>query len=80
MVVTFPFLQHSAENYPFHEIHTQLDDFWKSQNIPHLDLYKSFEPYLGKTLTVNRYDAHPNELSNKLAADEIAKFIHQLRQ
>ncbi len=80
MVVTFPFLQHSAENYPFHEIHTQLDDFWKSQNIPHLDLYKSFEPYLGKDLTVNRYDAHPNELSNKLAADEIAKFIHQLRQ
>lgn len=80
MVVTFPFLQHTAENYPFREIHTQLDDFWINQNIPHLDLLSSFEPYLGPELTVNNYDAHPNELSNKIAAEEIVKFLNQLRR
>jgi len=78
MVVTFPFLQHTAENYPFREEHQKLDDFWKSQNIPHLDLLKTFESRLGNDLVVNEYDAHPNELANKLAADAIIRFINTL--
>lgn len=78
MVVTFPFLQHTAMDYPFRSIHGQLNTFWKSQNIPHLDLLKAFEPYLGPSLVVNDHDAHPNELANQIAADEIVKFINQI--
>ena len=74
-VVTFPFLQVTRSEYSFFGVHQKLNDFWVSQNVMHLDLLETFEPLMGNRLTVNKYDAHPNELANKLAAQKIGAFL-----
>ena len=77
VVVTFPFFQHDSANYKFKEVHNKLDDFWKKQGIPHLDLLQVFEDKLGEELTVNQYDAHPNEKAHRMAADHINQFLQE---
>jgi hypothetical protein len=75
IVVTFPFLSSLGKNYEYETIHKNLDNFWKSQKIPHLDLlpvYRNLDP---SDLVVNKYDAHPNEYAQKLAADAINHFL-----
>jgi hypothetical protein len=75
LVVTFPFLQHEGESYEYQFVHDQLDQFWRAQNVPHLDLHPVFAGALPGKLTVNRYDAHPNEFANALAAERINAFL-----
>lgn len=75
LVVTFPFLQSTSDNYPFRDVHAKLDARWNSLAVPHLDL---MEPYFNvgtKRLVVNRFDAHPNERAHELAAAAIDQFI-----
>ena len=75
LVVTFPFLQNKKEDYKFIAVHQKLNDFWKEQKTMHLDLLNSYSPYLGSELTVNDFDAHPNEFAHQLAADAIDNFL-----
>ena len=77
VVVTFPFLQEKIENYTFLEAHKKLNAFWKNENVAHLNLLRTFEPHLGEKLVVNKYDAHPNEYANQLAADAIYFYLFQ---
>lgn len=77
LVVTFPFVNAVGANYPFAAIHRQLDDFWKAENVPHLDLLSVYKNEPAKKLTVNRFDAHPNEYAHQLATDAIEKFVAQ---
>lgn len=77
MVVTFPFLQQEKEKYTFRAVHQQLNNFWKENNVVHLDLLPIFEPHMGSKVTVNEYDAHPNEFAHQLAADAIDNFFRQ---
>lgn len=74
-VVTFPFFDVLGPHYPFESVHQQLDDFWRSLDVPHLDLLGVYGGYTPEQLTVNRYDAHPNELANRLAADALNAFL-----
>lgn len=71
VVLSFPFLQNSFENYQFKTAHEKINLFWKQQNTPHIDLLPVFKPYLGNTLTVNSWDAHPNEFAHLLVADTL---------
>jgi hypothetical protein len=75
MVVTFPFVNAIGPNYPFADIHRKLDDFWKAEGVPHLDLLSVYKNEVGAKLTVNRFDAHPNEYAHQLATDAIEKFV-----
>lgn len=77
MVVTFPFVNAVGPNYAYAAIHKQLDDFWKAENVPHLDLLPVYNDQPGTKLTVSRFDAHPNEFANQLATDAIEKFVAQ---
>lgn len=77
MVVTFPFVNAVGPKYPYAAIHQQLDDFWKAENVPHLDLLSIYKDQPATKLTVNRFDAHPNEYAHQLATDAIEKFIAQ---
>jgi hypothetical protein len=77
MVVTFPFVNAVGPNYPYATIHKQLDEFWKTENVPHLDLLAVYKNEVGTKLTVNRFDAHPNEYAHQLATDAIEKFVTQ---
>lgn len=74
-VVTFPFLQSAGDNYPFREIHAQLDGLWTSMGVPHLDLLDTFSQVDPPQLVVNRFDAHPNEKAHEMAAKAIEQFI-----
>ncbi len=74
-MVLFPFLHDLGPDYPFKRAHAKLVQFCKAEGIPVLDLEPVLEPHAGEGLTVNPYDAHPNERAHKLAADAIEKSL-----
>ena len=76
-VVTFPFLHTLGPDNRYRPIHRQLDEFWRSLGVPHLDLMDLFEDHRAEDLMVNRRDPHPNERAHELAADAIAKFLDE---
>jgi lysophospholipase L1-like esterase len=75
LVVTFPFLHDLGPDYRYGFIHDQLDQFWKDEGVPHLDLLDLYEPHEAESLVVNAHDPHPNEKAHALAADAIAEFL-----
>jgi lysophospholipase L1-like esterase len=77
MVVTFPFVNAVGPNYSYSAIHKQLDDFWKAENVAHLDLLSIYKDEPGTKLSVSRFDAHPNEYAHQLATEAIEKFVAQ---
>jgi hypothetical protein len=77
-VVTFPFLNALGPNYEYRSIHDKLDQLWLELRVPHLDLLSVFENLPSAQVTVNRYDAHPNEHANRLAAEAIDKWLQEL--
>ncbi len=72
-VVIFPFLHNLGPSYPFRNAHQEIAKFCESKGIRVLDLEPVLSPSADKGLTVNRFDAHPNELAHKLAADAMLK-------
>jgi len=74
-VVTFPFFHALGPDYPYEFVHRKLDQFWRDRSVPHLDLLSVYRDVPRERLIVNRYDAHPNEYANALAAPVIEKFL-----
>ena len=70
-MVIFPFVSDVGENYPFRAAHGRIVDFCKAEKIPVLDLEPAFRPHAGENLVVSRFDAHPNERANAIAAAAI---------
>jgi lysophospholipase L1-like esterase len=70
-LVIFPFLHNLGNHYPFRKAHERIVDFAKSQQIPILDLDPVLTPHVTEGLTVNRFDAHPNQRAHELAAEAI---------
>lgn len=75
MVVTFPFLQALGPDYEYQSAHDELNRFWKQIDVPHLDLLPEFRELPVGEVAVNRYDPHPNEKANMLAAAVIDSFL-----
>jgi hypothetical protein len=75
LVVTFPFFQTLGDNYPYQAIHDELDQFWREEHIPSLDLLPVYRNLPTGKLIVNRFDPHPNEYAHSLAAEAIDKFL-----
>jgi hypothetical protein len=76
-VVTFPFLHAMGTNYEFQFAHDELNQFWKELNVPHLDLLPIYRDLPPAAITVNRFDAHPNEFAHELAAEKIDQFLKE---
>ena len=74
-VMTFPFLNALGPHYEYQFIHDELDRFWRGLDVPHLDLLSLYKDLPPRKLTVNPYDAHPNEYANQLAAQALEKFL-----
>jgi hypothetical protein len=70
-MVIFPFLHNLGPEYPFHEAHRKLKDYCTAANIPVLDLEPILAPHVAEGLTVNRFDAHPNERAHAIVAQAL---------
>lgn len=70
-IVVFPFLHTLGEDDPFQPICEKVVAFCRRSEIPVLDLTPVLTPYEEDGLTVNRFDAHPNERAHELAAEAI---------
>lgn len=77
LVVIFPFVHAIGPDYPYEEVHEQLKAFWKRIGVPYLDLYDLYAGHNPAKLTVNAYDAHPNEFAHALVSPAIADFIEE---
>jgi lysophospholipase L1-like esterase len=75
LVVTFPFLHSLGPEYAYRPVHEKLARFWQDLDVAYLDLLSAFDERRGETLTVNRYDAHPNARAHAVAAEAIAEFL-----
>ncbi|HOX55710.1 MAG TPA: hypothetical protein P5205_08800 [Candidatus Paceibacterota bacterium] len=76
--VTFPFLHALGPNYEYRPVHVKLDELWHELGVPHLDLLEVLEGLPPSRLTVNRYDAHPNEYAHQLATAAIDQWLQKL--
>jgi hypothetical protein len=74
-VVTFPFLHALGPHYDYRSVHQRLDAFWHEAKVPHLDLLPLYEHLKREQLTLNSFDAHPNEYAHALATPVIEKFV-----
>lgn len=74
-VVVFPFLHHLGPDYKFRPVHAKIVSFCRSHDIPVLDLDPVLSPHSSEGLTVNRFDAHPNERAHELAADAMRTWL-----
>ncbi|HAA63378.1 MAG TPA: hypothetical protein DCE39_20835 [Planctomycetaceae bacterium] len=70
-VVVFPFLHNLGPDYPFRDVHGQWAEWGTGSDVRVLDLLETLEPHAATGLTVNRYDAHPNERAHALAAEAL---------
>jgi hypothetical protein len=75
LVVIFPFLHQLGPGYEFEPVHDSLQQFWSDQQVPHLDLLGVYSGLPTARLTVNSFDAHPNEFAHALAATAIEEFL-----
>jgi hypothetical protein len=70
-IVIFPFLNNLGSGYAFDVAHERIAEYCRERSIPCLDLKPVLLPHAGEGLTVNRFDAHPNERAHALAAAAI---------
>ena len=72
-VVIFPFMHVLGNDYPFRPVHQQLVRACEANGIPVIDLESDLSQHAAEGLTVNRFDAHPNERAHQLAAEAIRR-------
>lgn len=70
-MMIFPFLHNLGPDYPFHEAHLKLKKYCEDAHIPVLDLEPILTPHVSEGLTVNRFDAHPNERAHAIVAEAL---------
>lgn len=70
-VAVFPFLHQSAET-RFAPIRQKIIESCREDEIPALDLAEAFDGHHDENLTVNAFDAHPNEKAHFLVARYLA--------
>jgi hypothetical protein len=72
-IVVFPFLHNLGPDYPFQAAHHQIMAHCEERGIPAIDLAPVLAEHASEGLTVNPFDAHPNETANKWAAEAIQR-------
>jgi lysophospholipase L1-like esterase len=70
-IAIFPFLHNLGPEYPFDAAHERIAEYCRKTGVLCLDLKPALLPHIGEGLTVNRFDAHPNERAHALAAEAI---------
>ena len=74
-VAIFPFLHNLGPDYPFREIHHQIKADCEQLGIDCLDLDPALSAHFDERLTVNPFDAHPNERAHEIAAEALTRWL-----
>lgn len=74
-VAIFPFLHNLGADYPFREIHHQIKADCEALDIDCLDLDPALSAHSDERLTVNPFDAHPNERAHEIAAEAMVDWL-----
>lgn len=74
-MVFFPFLHNLGADYEFRHAHQQLAEYCTKYDVRYLDLEPILTGFQDEILTVNRYDAHPNERCHAIVAEAISKTL-----
>lgn len=74
-VLTYPFFDALGPGYRYASVHRQLHEAWSSLGVPHLDLLPAYQGLQPGELMVNRNDSHPNEEANRIAAEEMLRWV-----
>jgi lysophospholipase L1-like esterase len=72
-IAIFPFLHNLGPEYPFDAAHKRIADYCRETGLPCLDLKPTMLPHVREGLTVNHFDAHPNERAHALAAEAMER-------
>jgi len=78
VVIVFPFLFLLNKNYQAIGVHNMLDKYLKEQNNIVIDMTPKLINIHNKKLMVNRFDSHPNEYVNSIAANALYDKIEPL--
>lgn len=70
-LVIFPFLHNLGAEYPFGEAHTRILQYAQQFELHCVDLVETLSEHADESLTVNRFDAHPNARAHRYAAEAI---------
>jgi hypothetical protein len=74
-VAIFPFLNNPGPEYPFREIHHQIQAECEGLAIACFDLDPALSKHAEERLTVNPFDAHPNERAHEIAANALTEWL-----
>jgi lysophospholipase L1-like esterase len=78
LVMPWPLLIALDGRYPFTPIHDEIARFCLQAGIPHHDLWPVFKGRESETLWVHPVDRHPNEIANRLAAEDLLPVVRKL--
>lgn len=70
-VAILPLIDDLSAGFKMKSAHDKMASFLKEEGIPYTDLADRFKKFPAKELTVNRFDAHPNEFAHTIIAEEI---------
>ncbi len=70
VVIIFPFM-YFLPNYPANDIHTTMNNVFRENGVEPIDLLNDLKNEYSKNLIVSKFDYHPNESVQKLAAQKL---------
>ncbi len=74
-VAVFPFLHNLGPEYPFRPIHHRIMADCEDFGIDSFDLDPALSEHSDERLTVNPFDAHPNERAHEIAAEALTRWL-----
>lgn len=77
LLVLFPIFVDLNDNYPFNNLHDQINRFAKENHIDAIDLLPAFKDKKAEDYQVHPLDHHPNHKAHKIVALEIQKWIEK---
>lgn len=78
-VVVFPLFGAWGDDYPLGAAHDRVASGWAKHGAEVLDLRAAYAGHSAEELVVNRYDAHPNEVAHRIAAEAILETLFPRR-
>lgn len=78
-VVIFPELHKLDESEPFQAIYREVEDLWRSERVPVVNLWPRFAGKEPQTFWVDPGDVHPNAAAQSVAAEAIEQLIREGR-